>query len=299
VLYYVGNRQSLAAFLTALVIIACIFTPISFLGAQIFNEAKQLYSSLEGAGSQANFNALINVFARTVESFLPGISNYDVNISQTFDEYVKQGLEWITGHLGSAFSGITSLLLDLLVFFMALYYFLRDGKQFKETLVALSPFADHDDEGIFKRLELAVNSVIKGNLTIAIIQGILTAIGFTIFGVPNGALWGTVAAVAALIPAVGTALVLVPGVLFLIITGHIYPAMGLIIWGVVAVGTIDNFLGPKLIGKGMHLHPLLVLLSVLGGIAFYGPIGILIGPLTLSLLFAFLSIYSSREFTTS
>lgn len=293
-LSYLGNKQSLTAFFTAIIIIACIFIPVSILGKQIFNEAKELYISIVEGNSKVSYDNAVNIFAETIEDFVPGVNNLSDDISNTIDSYLKDGLEWITSSIGSAFGSITVLLIDLFVFFIALYYFLRDGRQFKRALIELSPFTDTDDEGVFKKLQLAVNSVIKGNLTIAVLQGFLTAIGFAIFGVPNSVLWGTVAAMAALIPGIGTALVIFPGVLFLFITDNTFAGLGLIVWGVLAVGAVDNLLGPKLIGRGLHLHPLLVLLAVLGGISFFGPIGILMGPLTLSLLFAFLSIYSNR-----
>ena len=86
---------------------------------------------------------------------------------------------------------------------------------------------------------------------------------------------------------------LTPAILFLFLTGEVFSGVGLIVWGVVAVGLVDNFLGPKLVGRGMQLHPLIILLSVLGGIGFFGPIGLLLGPLTISLLFTLLDIYFS------
>ena len=121
----------------------------------------------------------------------------------------------------------------------------------------------------------------------------MTEMGFSIFGVPNPILWGSVAAVAALIPGVGTALVLIPSILYLFFIGETVSASGLLVWGIVAVGLVDNILGPKLVGRGIKLHPFLTLLSILGGISFFGPLGFLFGPLTLSLLFAFLEIYST------
>ena len=86
---------------------------------------------------------------------------------------------------------------------------------------------------------------------------------------------------------------LIPAILFLFFTGATTSAIGLLIWGVVAVGLVDNILGPKIVGSGAKLHPFLILLSILGGISFFGPLGFLFGPLTLSLLFAFLEIYST------
>ena len=293
VLRYVGNRESIAALVTVLVSIICILVPLSFLGTQIFYESRDLYGSLvAGEGRENLATSLIKNVGQTLDGPIPGAAGLFENLSVDLDIYMKQGLQWLIAHLGTAVSGISVLLLHLFIFFIALYYLLRDGEKLKQALITLSPLDDSDDEIVFGRLALAVNSVVKGNLMIALIQGVLAAIGLTIFGVPNSILWGTLTAVAALIPAIGTAFVLVPAVLYLYVTGSTIPALGLLAWGVLAVGLVDNVLGPKLIGGGMRLHPLFVLLSVLGGIAFFGPVGIFLGPLTLSLLFAVITIYS-------
>ncbi len=276
---FVRGQQELAAFVTILIVIVFIFTPLIFLGIQIFQEAQQLYFSFTDTGSGGK-DAVLNIFN--------GLIN-NINI----DQYFKQGLGWMLEHLGSIVTGLAKVALSSFIFLIALYYLLKDGQKLKKTVIALSPLTDTDDETIFKKLELAVNSVVKGSLTVAFIQGILTAVGFAIFGVPNAVLWGTVATIAALIPGIGTALVITPAVIFLFFTSGLFPGFGLLIWGVIAVGLIDNFLGPKLVGHGMQLHPLIVLLAVLGGLAFFGPIGFLLGPLTISLLFTLLDIYFS------
>jgi predicted PurR-regulated permease PerM len=174
---------------------------------------------------------------------------------------------------------------------LSLFYFLRDGKKFIATIIDLSPLHDEFDKKIFSRIILAVNSVVRGSLIIGLIQGLLTGVGFYIFSAPSPVLWGTVAAVASLVPSIGTSLILVPAILFLFFTGQTINALGLIIWGGVAVGLIDNFLGPILIKRDIHIHPLLILLSALGGVAFFGPIGFLAGPVSLALLFALFDIY--------
>ena len=287
-----GGWPSVAALLTVVVSVVLILLPLSLVGVLVGNEARDVYVSLEESGGRST---IAELFFRIDESFggvIPGLGEFSRDISANVDTYTKEALQWITGHAGDIFSSISSLLLSFFIFFIALYYLLRDGTHVRQMLIELSPLSDRDDEGVFDRLEHAVNSVIKGNLTIALVQGVLTMIGFTLFGVPSAVLWGTVAAVAALIPGIGTALVFIPAVIFLFFTGATPQAFGLLAWGTLAVGLIDNFLSPKLIGSGMQLHPLLVLLSVIGGIMFFGPIGIFLGPLSLSLLFALLSIYA-------
>lgn len=287
-----GGWPSTAALLTVIVSVLLILLPLSLVAVLVGNEAKDVYFSLEQGSGRSTIS---EAFLRVDESFggkIPGLGEFARDVSANVDTYTKEALQWITAHAGDIFSSISSLLLSSFIFFIALYYLLRDGTHVRQMLIELSPLSDRDDEGVFDRLELAVNSVIKGNLTIALVQGVLTTIGFTLFGVPSAVLWGTVAAVAALIPGIGTALVFIPAVAFLFFTGETPLAIGLFAWGTFGVGLVDNFLGPKLIGRGTQLHPLLVLLSVIGGIIFFGPIGIFLGPLSLSLLFALLSIYA-------
>ena len=126
---------------------------------------------------------------------------------------------------------------------------------------------------------------------IGLIQGMLTGVGFWMFGVSNPVIWGTVAAVASLVPALGTSLVNIPAIIFLFLSGNISQAIGLLIWVVLAVGLIDNILGPYFINRGVKIHPFLILISVLGGISFFGPVGFIAGPVVLGLLFALLELY--------
>jgi predicted PurR-regulated permease PerM len=286
-----GGWPSTSALLTVLISVFFILLPLSLIGVLVGNEARGLYVSLETGSGQG---IIAQTFLRVDETFggVPGIGEFTRNASVDINTYTKEALQWITNHAGEIFSSVSQLLLAFFIFFIALYYLLRDGKRVREILIELSPLSDREDTRVFDRLELAVNSVIKGNLVIALVQGVLTTVGFTIFGVPNTILWGMVAAVAALIPGIGTGLVFIPAVAFLFFTGATFPALGLLIWGALGVGLIDNFLGPKLVGRGMNLHPLLVLLAVLGGLMYFGPAGIFLGPLTLSLLFALVSIYS-------
>ncbi len=287
-----GGWPSTAAFFTVIVSVFVILLPLSLVGVLVGNQAHDLYVSLEVGEGQ---NVIAQMVQRADETFgdsVPGFEAFSRNVSVDLNTYTKEVLQWITSHAGDIFSSVSQILLSFFIFFIAFYYLLRDGKRVRQILIDLSPLNDTEDEGVFDRLELAVNSIIKGNLTLALIQGVLTTIGFMIFGVPNALLWGTIASVAALIPGIGTGLVFFPAVVILFFIGATIPAFGILVWGALGVGLIDNLLGPKLVGDGMKLHPLLVLLSVLGGLMYFGPVGIFFGPLSLSLLFSFLSIYT-------
>jgi len=287
-----GGRESIASFVTVVLSIVCLLIPCFFLGTQIFQESRQLYSSLINTSGTDVAAGAIQKIGHNINNYIPGAESAAVSISENIDAYSKQGLSWLINNLATALSGFSALLVDLSIFVIALYYLLRDGYKLKKSLILLSPLEDSDDEKVFGRLERAVSSVLKGNMIVAIIQGSMTTIGLLVFGVPNAFLLGMVAGIASFIPGFGTAIVIIPSIIFLFVIGHTISAIGLIVWGMLGVGLIDNLLGPKLISHNTELHPLFVLLSVLGGIVFFGPIGIILGPLCLSLLLAFIRIYT-------
>ncbi len=184
-------------------------------------------------------------------------------------------------------------LFNLLLVAVAFFFFLKDGTRFKESVIRLSPLNETYNHEITEKLEISIRSVLKGTLFIALIQGVLAGIGFLIFGIPNATLWGSIAMIAALIPGAGTGLVVVPGIAYLFFSGKIAAAIGLFIWGAVMVGMVDNVLMSTLYGRGIKIHPLIILFSVLGGLSFFGPTGFLFGPIAVGLLLTLIKIYSS------
>jgi len=287
VLSALRESRGISALITTAFVLVVIVVPVIFLSTQIFQEATSLYSSLtDNGGAGGLLRATEDIVRETWIPFLPAES-------LDFGQYMEQGLSFLIKHLGTVFSNVAKIMVGIIVLFIALYYLFKDGHELRKSVIALSPLSDVYDETIFRKLELAINSVVLGSISVALVQGVLTAIGLAVFGVPNPVFWGSVATVTALIPGVGTSIVLIPSILFLFFTGAEVAAVGLLIWGIVAVGLVDNVLGPKIVGKGAKLHPFLILLSILGGIGLFGPIGFLFGPLALALLFAFLEIYST------
>ncbi len=286
-LAFCKNNHTLAAGISTLFVFLVLIIPLTFLTIQILQEATGLYSSLASGADASEFSRHA---VRTLEHLKVRLnipSDYIVDI----DQYLKQGLDVFIQNIGSLFTNALRIVIDTFLFLIALFYLFKDGKTIKGKLIALSPLEDEYDIKIVEKLEVAINSIVRGSLAVALIQGVLTSIGFFLFGVPSAVLWGSVAAIAALVPSVGTSLVILPAVLYLFLSGVTLPALGLLVWGMVAVGLIDNALGPALVGNKVQLHSFLILLSILGGISFFGPIGFILGPLSLSLFLTLFAIY--------
>lgn len=290
--YFFGltkQRSGLSALITTTLVISILLVPIILFGIQILNEAQQLYVSIAQGSTKKSVHDVMNMLIENIGKFLPAVKDFKLDI----DMYLKEGLGLVLKQIGGFFSNAAKLMINSFIFFTSLYYLFKDGQKLKKSFFDLSPLPFDENELISNKLVGAINSVIKGNLVIAIIQGALATAGFTFFGIPNAMFWGSLTTVSALIPGVGTSLVLIPAILFLFLTGKIISGFGLLVWGAGAVGIIDNFLGPKLVGQRMQVHPMIILLSVLGGIVFFGPIGFLLGPLIMSLFFALFEIYSA------
>jgi len=272
----------LAALSTVIGMIVVIGAPLFGISTIVFNQSQNVYRSVVEGRDTGAFVSSIN---SSINSVLPEGIVFDLG------EKASDFISLISNNIASVFTSTLSAIFALILTILTIFYFLKDGARWRKVIVTLSPLSDVDDEKIINRLSRAINGIIKGSLFIAVVQGILMGVGLMLFGVPNPALWGLVAAVTSLVPTIGTALVSIPAILFLLATGQTPNAIGLIIWAVVVVGMVDNFLSPFIVGKKISIPPILILFSVLGGISLIGPVGGLIGPLSVSLLYTLVSIY--------
>jgi predicted PurR-regulated permease PerM len=275
----------LAAFITIFFFVAVLCVPLFGIGTIVFNQSQNLYHSITQSGSVTPFVTSIGM---KIAQFLPHGVSFNIN------EIISNFISFLTNNIAAIFSSTITVLFSFILLLLAIFYFLKDGEAWKDALLRLSPLSKTADEKILGKLSRTINSVMKGYLLIALIQGVLMGIGLTLFHVPDGALWATVAGIAAIIPPLGTAVVSVPAVIFLFVTGHTGLAIGMLVWAVFIVGTGDNLLNPYIVGHRIDVPPFLILFSVLGGISLLGPVGILIGPLTVSLLYTLTEIYQQE-----
>ncbi len=283
------GQKNVAALATILLILIIVFVPLTFIGLKVFDQTQDLYVKITEDNTKLNpLTKIENGIDQELNKLFPKL-NISINLNDTVSLFFK----WFTKNIGHIFQGLASILASFFLSLLAIYYLFKDGDKLKNAIFKASPLSQKHNEEILGKLKVAIGSVIRGNIIVAITQGLLAGIGFTIFGVPNAALWGFITVIAALVPMVGTALVLTPIIIYLFAFDTLFSAIGLLALGMLAVGLIDNFLGPKLIQRRIQVHSFLILLSVLGGISVFGPIGFLMGPLFLAFLAALLNLYQS------
>ena len=273
-----------AALFTIIIFLVVVCGPLFFIGSAVFEQAQSIYLSLAEQSTSPAIIERLNFF----------ISQHFPWASFQVEEKALSIAGTVTERIGDIVSVVLSTIFSLFLMILAMFYFLKDGSRWRKSIVSVIPLSTESTHRIIERLTQAINGVFKGYLLIAVIQGILLGLGLWFFGVPNPALWGVLAGVASLIPTIGTSLVSIPAVIFLVSVGATENAIGLGLWAALLVGTIDNLLSPIVVGRKIDIHPMFILFSVLGGIALLGPAGILIGPLAVSFIYTLTSVYSAE-----
>lgn len=285
-----GFASGIAATGVIVLLILLIITPITLILGKVLADAQGFYADVTTRGLS------LDLLSTRIQDSL---SVYIPDIQQKLDSAASSVSGFFVQNIGTFFSGTFDVILKVFLFLLALFYFLKDKASFITMYKGVSPLHESDDNRIFASIQNAVRSIMLGSIVVALAQGVATGVGFAIFGVPNPFFFGSIAVFFALVPGVGPSLIWIPGAIYLYVTGgdQSFAWLGQVIWGLGAISLIDNFLGPLVINKGIQIHPLFILLSVIGGISVFGPEGFLFGPLVLSLFIAIATVWRTKTET--
>ena len=279
------RNQSVSALITVGIVICIVFVPLAFFGVRLVSETANVYASLASHQS-LDFTLKVNTFVQKhfASLGLPDIT-FDIN------SVAQQGIIFFLNNFGPFFAGIGQFSFALFLSMLGLFYFLKDGAGFQKSISNMIPLAEEYKTKIVRDIGNMMKSVIEGTILMSVIQGILMGIIFLIFRIPNPAFWGGLISLASLIPVVGVWLVIIPVGGYLFVHGFIISSLLFLAISIVLTNLAYNLLAPKLMHRGNSVHPYIILMSILGGIAFFGPIGFLIGPMIVAFLFALAGIY--------
>ena len=279
--FFHGGKSLISCFL---VIIALFFLiiPILLFGLQILGQTQNFFSLTQvGQGQyiqviQQNINTL-------VQHFIPSFS---FNISDSISKIVN----FVSSNLASILSQTVYIFFQTMFLLFVFFFFLRDGEKILDSFISLSPFEKNQNKEILNSVYRTITSVVRGIIFVGLIRFALFAIVFYLFNIPNALLWASIAGIIGAVPGLGTPFVIITAFIYLLFN-NIFFAIGMGLFGIILSIFVDNILSTYFFSKGLDVPSLFVLLSILGGIIFFGPLGFIFGPIILSLFVSMVDMY--------
>lgn len=275
------TRERLASVIMVTLIFLIIVVPSAFLITTLIQQTTSTYQLLQGMKIGNGLNSIL--------------SHWGLTFSGVLEALGKNLQQYIVTSASNIISGVTSLFIDLSIFFFLLFFVFIEGKVWVTASLKSIPLKKEHKEGLFDQVQNVTHAILYGYFLTAVIQGLLGAVMLLIFRVPNALFWGVVMMILSFLPIVGTPIVWIPIALVELIKSNYIAGVGILVIGFLILINVDNFIRPKLIGKKAKLSTPLVFLGVLGGLALFGFIGIILGPLVLALLITTIDFFSPRS----
>jgi predicted PurR-regulated permease PerM len=294
------KSSNLASLIVTIVVILVLLVPLFLILNTLTKEAYVSYLT-----SKQKLLTMGDFFKNCpTENPTCGLINYigDFLNEPKVKYHLQNTIEKITSYVIDTASdlvfSIPRFVLNFFVMVFALFCLFKDGPMIINNLKRVLPLKDVYKRHLFEKFGKVTYAIVYGHLIVAVIQGILGGIGFFIFDIPSPIIWGIVMAFAALIPFIGTGFVWLPAAVFKLFSGisasntsEIIGGVLFILYGIVIISSMDNVIRPKIIGDRAKVHPVLILVGVLGGLSLLGPVGIMVGPLVLALFVTFVNAY--------
>jgi len=281
--------------LTLVIVMVILFGPVSALLTLVARQAMALsehaipwlQANLDGNG----IDRLRSFVASTVPwlaDMIPQTEELVTSLATTAQAF---GV-YLMGKITAITAGTAGFLLSMFVMFYAMFFFLRDGRKIMERFLYYIPMQDDERDALVERFMSITKATVKGTLLIGLIQGTLGGIAFYFAGIDGSTFWGAVMVVLSVIPGIGAALVWMPFVISMYFSGDPLTATLLLLWCAGVVGTVDNVLRPRLVGRDARMPDLLILIGTIGGLYLFGPIGLALGPVICGLFLTALDFYA-------
>lgn len=292
-----NNRENISAFFTVVICTLIAVLPVVAFAFSISSDLKTLFDNISEDGLN------LEKYIKYLEQ-IPLVSSF-INTDNIQPEYINERVKsWLSESDGQLArnglllgQGLLALMIQLGVMLYLMFFLLRDGRHIVGQLTVTLPLGKEREELLLSKIYTVVHSTIKGNIIVAIVQGVLGGLFFYFIGVPKVLLWTVAMIIASLIPALGAAIIWFPVGLFLTFTGEPLKGLGLLAYGVLVISLVDNFLRPVLVSRDTRLPDYLVLLSTVGGLVLMGVDGFVFGPLIAGIFIVLWEIFT-QEFET-
>ena len=281
--------RNLAALLSCFVAALIVVVPATFVVERLLEEVVTGVGVINAKVQSGEWRHILEADPRLA------IVDHWIEQQINLPETVKAVSSWLTSITASLVRSSGMQLVDTLLTFYFLFYFLRDRGIALQALRSVSPLADIDMDRLFVRVGDTIHATIYGTLVVAMVQGTLGGLMFWWLGLPSPFVWGIVMGLLAIVPVLGAFIIWIPAAIFLALNGNIGGALLLTGWGIIVVGWIDNLIYPILVGDRLKMHSVLVFISLVGGVMLFGPSGLILGPIALTATFLLLEIWRRRN----
>lgn len=293
-----NDRNGVASLLTVLIIFLIVFIPLGVIVSSLVVEINGVYTRLQDSNTQfpVVLAELLQHLPKWARHFLAE-HNLDnaAKIQQELSQVALKGGQYLAGSVLLIGKGTFTFFVGFGVMLYLLFFLLKDGSYLVNLILESLPLSTHVKHHLLVKFAAVSRATVKGTAVVAIVQGTLGGIAFSIAGIEGSLLWGSLMAFLSLIPAVGSAIIWVPAAVFLFATDMLWQAIFIVAFFVLVIGLVDNILRPLLVGKDTKMPDYLILIATLGGMDIYGINGFVIGPLIAALFIACWNILSGRD----
>ncbi|MBW3583900.1 MAG: AI-2E family transporter [Euryarchaeota archaeon] len=286
--------RSVAALVSLLFIILIVIVPFAALTVALVDDATDFAGELRTADPPPFVIDALDFYAKTNVEDPDNATQVQAEKERFLGDLLQQGADFLVGIVPELITLIGDFLLGAFIVFFIMYYAFVDGAGIVRGLKYTLPLPPHQTRFLLHETGNAIDAIFVGQLFSALLQGFLGGVGFWLFGIPNYIFWGAIMSILSLFPVIGAFLVWGPAGAWLIATGDATDGVLLLVWGAVLVSNVDNIAKPILIGDRADIHPIAVLIGVLGGLVVFGPIGFVLGPLILGVLTAVLKVWNEE-----
>jgi predicted PurR-regulated permease PerM len=298
------GKEQLASLFMSIIILLILLIPVGWFVGTLSNEAFDFYSRTKDSVSLQKIQRGLQGDSLWAHRFrkigeIAHIEASPENIEQLTKSIGKNVGLSLSKQLSAIASNLLNFLVNFFLMILIIYYIFKDGERLKKYISELLPFPDKQQELVAEKFREMGRAVIIGNGLSGIIQGFLGGFGFYLFGLGSPFLWGTVIGFMAFLPIIGASIVFIPAtVIMLLLKGDAGITLGFFFYNVAYSSVIEYIIKPRLIGKGMRLNPILVFIGILGGLKLFGILGIIYGPLIITIFVTLAEIYR-LEYSTS
>ena len=283
------KRPSAAALLAVLVVGLIVVVPAAFVGQKLIVEAEKGAELFETKFSSGEWRHALESRPRLAQ--LADTIQHQVDLPGI----VKSLVARLSSAAGAIVKGSVYQVIGFCLTFYLLFFFLRDRQAVLQSFRSLSPLPDEEMDRLYRQVNDTIHATVYGTLAVSLLQGLLGGLMFWWLGLAAPLFWGGVMALLAVVPVLGAFVVWVPAVLLLAAQGEWVKALVLALWGMLVVGTVDNLLRPILVGNRLKQHTVLAFISVVGGLILFGPAGLILGPVALTVTISLLAFWTDRS----